>query len=92
MLVAAGVIVSLAGCGNDTIDDEKVEEFMRDTAQAPALIESVDCPSDVEIDEGSTFTCDVHTRGGGLEKATMRQVEDERVQLVGTEQVRLPEG
>ena len=91
MLIAAGVVVSLAGC-SETIDDEKVEEFLLDNAQAPALIESIDCPGDVEIDEGDTFECDVHTRGGGLEVTTVRQVEDERVALVGTKQVRLPEG
>lgn len=82
---------ALAGCGGN-IDDEKVEDFLLDNAQAPALIESIDCPSDLEVDEGSTFDCEVHTRGGGLEISTMRQVEDERVELVGTKQVRLPEG
>ena len=83
---------AVAGCGSETIDDGKVEEFMRENAQAPALIESVDCPSDIEIDEGDTFDCEVHTRGGGLEISTMRQLEDERVELAGTRQVRLPEG
>ena len=82
---------ALAGC-SENIDDEKVEDFLLDNAQAPALIESIDCPSDLEVDEGSTFDCEVHTRGGGLEISTMRQVEDERVELVGTKQVRLPEG
>jgi Domain of unknown function (DUF4333) len=91
MLIAGGVIVSLAGC-SDTIDDEKVEDFLLENAQVPALIESVDCPSDIDVDEGSTFECEVHTRGGGLETSTLRQVEDERVELVGTKQVRLPEG
>jgi hypothetical protein len=91
MLIAGGVVVSLAGC-SDTVDDEKVEDFIRDNAQVPALIESVDCPSDVEIDEGDTFDCDVHTRGGGLEVVRMRQVEDERVERESVRQVRLPEG
>lgn len=92
MLIAGGVIVSaLGGCG-DTVDDEKVEDFLRKNAQAPALIASVDCPSDIEIDEGDTFDCDVHTKGGGLEVVTMRQVEDERVERVSDRQVRLPQG
>jgi Domain of unknown function (DUF4333) len=91
MLITAGVVVSLAGC-SEQVDDEKVEDFLLENAQAPALIESIDCPDDVEIDEGDTFECDVHTRGGGLEASTVRQVEDERVALVGTKQVRLPEG
>src|SRR6185503_20033548 len=69
-----------------------VEDFLLDNAQAPALIESIDCPSDIEVDEGSTFECQVHTKGNGLEVSTLRQVEDERVELVGTKQVRLPQG
>jgi NAD(P)H-hydrate repair Nnr-like enzyme with NAD(P)H-hydrate epimerase domain len=93
MLIAGGVVVSaVGGCGDETIDDGKVEDFLRDNAQAPALIESIDCPSDIEVDEGDTFDCQVHTRGGGLEISTMRQIEDERVELAGTRQVRLPEG
>jgi hypothetical protein len=91
MLVTAGVVVSLAGC-SEQVDDEKVEDFLLENAQAPALIESIDCPDDVDIDEGDTFECEVHTKGNGLEVSTLRQVEDERVELVGTKQVRLPEG
>jgi NAD(P)H-hydrate repair Nnr-like enzyme with NAD(P)H-hydrate epimerase domain len=92
MLIAAGVVVSaLAGC-DETVDDAHVEDFVRDNAQAPALIESVDCPDDVEIDEGDTFECRIHTKGDGLETVTLRQVEDERVVPVATRQVRLPSG
>ena len=67
---------ALAGC-SENLDDEKVEDFLLDNAQVPALIESVDCPSDIEVDEGATFDCEVHTRGGGLEISTLRQVDDE---------------
>lgn len=92
MLIALGVVVSaLSGC-DDTVDDGRVEEFLRENAQAPALIESVDCPDDVEIDEDDTFECQVHTRNGGLEAVTIRQVEDDRVEPVGFRQVRLPRG
>ena len=92
MLIATGVVVSaLAGC-DETVDDGHVEDFVRDTAQAPSLIESVDCPDDVEIEEGDTFECRVGTKGGGLETVTLRQVEDERVVPVGTRQVKLPSG
>jgi len=85
-------VSALAGC-SENLDDEKVEDFLLDNAQVPALIESVDCPSDIEVDEGATFDCEVHTRGGGLETSTLRQVDDDGdIELVGTKQVRLPEG
>jgi hypothetical protein len=92
MLVAGGVIVSALGGCSETVDEGKVEDLIRESAQAPALIESVDCPSDIEIDEGDTFDCDVRTEGGGFEVVTLRQVGDERVELATTRQVRLPEG
>jgi hypothetical protein len=93
MLVAGAVLVSaVAACGTDKVDDEKVEDFLLENAQAPALIESIECPEDVEIDEGSTFECEVHTKGNGLEVVTMRQVEDEGVVRESDRQVRLPEG
>ena len=83
---------ALAGC-SETVDDEKVEEFLLENAQAPALIESIDCPDDVEIDEGDTFECEVHTKGGGLEigRRSARSRTSAST-LVGTKQVRLPEG
>lgn len=83
---------AVAACGTEKVDDAKVEDFLLENAQAPALIESIDCPDDVEIDEGATFECEVHTKGGGLEVVTMRQVEDERVVRESDRQVRLPEG
>jgi hypothetical protein len=92
MLIAAAVVVSFAACGTEKVDDEKVEEFLLDNAQAPGLIESVDCPDDVEVEEGDTFDCEVHTKNGGLEVTTMRQVEDERVVRESVRQVRLPQG
>ena len=93
MLVAGAVLVlAAAGCGTEKVDDGEVEDFLLENAQAPALIESIDCPDDVEIDEGATFECDVHTKGNGLEVVTMRQVEDEQVVRESDRQVRLPEG
>jgi hypothetical protein len=84
-------VSALGGC-SEKVDNGEVEDFIRENAQAPALIESVDCPDDVEIDEGDTFECDVRTKGGGFEKVTMRQGEDGDVELAGTRQVQLPDG
>ena len=92
MLIAGGVVASALGGCSETLDDGKIEDFLLENAQAPALIESIECPSDVEVDEGETFECEVHTRGGGLEIVTLRQLDDERVERVSDRQVRLPEG
>ena len=93
MLIASGVVVSaLAGCGDEKVDDAKVEDFVREHWQVPALVRAVDCPDDLELEEGDVFECHVDTARGGRETATIRQVEDERVVLAGSRQVRLPRG
>ena len=92
MLIAAGVVVSALGGCDETVDDGRLEEFLRENAQAPSLIESVECPDDGEVDEGDTFDCRVHTTGGGLETVTIRQIGDERFERAATRQVRLPRG
>jgi hypothetical protein len=83
---------AVAGCGTEKVDDQKVEDFLLENAQAPALIESIECPEDEEIDEGATFECEVHTKGNGLEVVTMRQVEDGDVVRESDRLVRPPEG
>ena len=94
MLVAVGVVASAAaGCGGEkTIDDEAVERYVREDSQAPGLIEAVDCPSGVEVEDGATFECEVHTKGDGLEVVTLRQVEGGQPEQVRVRQVRLPRG
>jgi hypothetical protein len=56
-----GLALGLAtvGCGSDTIDAAEVEAGIeRSLSSATASVSSVSCPSDVEKEEGATFTCD----------------------------------
>jgi hypothetical protein len=64
----------LAGCGGTVISKEKLD----DTTQASLerslheKIKSVDCPSDLSVDPGSTFECEVVFPDGKRESAILR--------------------
>jgi len=63
---AVGIAAMLAGCAADVVDPAKTEIALRfDVAEATdTKIESVECPSDVEVVPGARFTCTVTARSG----------------------------
>jgi Domain of unknown function (DUF4333) len=79
--IAAVLAVALSavalGCGDDTVDAEKVEQGIeQDLSSATAQITSVSCPSDVKQEEGKTFTCDAKLEGGGKAQVTVTQTDN----------------
>lgn len=93
MLIVAGVVVSLgAGCGDEQLDDARVEEFIRDHAPAPALISAIECPEDQDVEHGARFDCRVDTSRGGREVAAVRQLGDGDFVWLGNRVERLPRG
>jgi hypothetical protein len=73
----AGVAVALAfaiGCGETVIDSAKTEEQLQASLSKSlgAKVTSVDCPSDVEVKAGATFTCTVEVKGGETQTATLK--------------------
>lgn len=78
-LATLGVLaaVGLAACGGKVIDASKAEEFIRqDLSSAGVDVESVKCPSNVDVKAGTDFECDVAADG---ERAVvqMRIIDDE---------------
>ena len=63
--LAAGA-VTLAGCVADVVDPAKTEIAVRFDVQeaTDTKIETVKCPSDVEVITGARFTCTVTARSG----------------------------
>ena len=62
------------GCGSDTIDANEVEAGIEQSlSTATASVSSVSCPTDVEKEEGATFTCDAKLEGGGKAKVKVTQ-------------------
>jgi hypothetical protein len=64
LIIVLAVIVG--GCGNDTVDADKVEsQIEQNLSSATAKIASVSCPEGVEEKEGAKFTCEAKLGGGG---------------------------
>jgi hypothetical protein len=85
LAVAIGLVtVALfaAGCGETIIDQTKVEDQIKATAEESpdTKVSSVDCPSDVQVEAKATFTCTVQLVGGGTETATLL-IRDEDANL-----------
>lgn len=77
LVAATALLALLAGCSGKVIDDAKAEEFIRqDLAGVGVEVESVTCPSGIEVQAGTDFECDVAADG---EQAVvqMRIVDDE---------------
>lgn len=77
LLGAVALVVLLgfcAGCGETVIDGTKTEEQLQASLSKSlgAKVTSVDCPSDVEVKAGATFTCTVKVKGGETQTATLK--------------------
>ena len=89
--LAVLVLVSSAvayGCGGTVLDQAKLD----DTTQASLerslheRIKSVDCPSDLSVDPGSTFECEVVFPDGKRESAILKiRNKDADISIVGLE-------
>ena len=76
---AAGALaLSIAACGETVIDAAKTEDAIEHNLEKASglKVTSVDCPSDVEVKTGATFTCTVTFANGGEAEETFR-IRDE---------------
>ena len=63
--VATALSLAVAACGKSTIDQSsEVDLVNKQLASQNLKAKSVDCPSDVEAKEGTTFSCDVVLTNG----------------------------
>ncbi len=68
------------------IDATKAEDTIQASLEKSLheKIEAVDCPSDVEVEAGTSFTCTVDFADGSQEIATLKiRNEDADISLVG---------
>ena len=80
-LLAIALALVLAGCGGGTvIDPEAAEEDIRaGFAARDVTVTSVDCPSDVEAQEGGTYECEAETSEGDFRMVYRQLDEDGKV-------------
>ena len=71
--VAAFAALVFAGCGETVIDSTKLEEQLKASLanSQGEKISKVDCPSDVKVEKGTTFKCNIKVEKGAEEVATI---------------------
>jgi len=64
----------MAGCGDTVIDGQSTEETLQASLEKSLheKIPSVECPSDVKVEPGKTFTCVVKLPEGKQATATLK--------------------
>lgn len=75
VIALLGVLVlAVSGCGDTVIDDVKTEETLKDSLEKSLheKIQGVDCPTDVKVEAGKTFTCMVDFAKGDEATATLK--------------------
>ena len=69
----AGAAIALLGCGETVLDTSKMEEQLK--ASLPSSlgekVASVDCPSGVKVEKGTTFKCSVKPKEGAEQVVTI---------------------
>jgi Domain of unknown function (DUF4333) len=74
LALATVAAAAAAGCGSDTVDATQVEQGIEtDLSTASVKVTSASCPSDVEKQNGSTFSCTVRLSNDAKGKATVTQ-------------------
>jgi len=67
-------VIGLAACGGKVIDDDKAEAAIKDSLESDGTLKvnSVDCPSDVDVEAGKIFKCEVTTSNGNKATAVLK--------------------
>jgi len=67
------VALLAAGCGETVLDSTKMEEQLKASLSNSLgeKVASVDCPSGVKVEKGTTFECSVKVQKGAEQVATI---------------------
>jgi hypothetical protein len=74
LLGLVAVAVLAVGCGETVLDSAKMEDTLKASLSNSLgeKVVSVDCPSDVEVEKGTTFECHVKLEKGDEQVATLK--------------------
>src|SRR6187549_2051671 len=77
-IAALILAVTAIGCGGTALDDQKTEDQIKDSVEKGqgGKVTAVDCPSGVDVEPGTVFSCAVTRPGGKTETAKLR-IRDE---------------
>jgi hypothetical protein len=73
LLALLAVALLAAGCGETVLDSAKMEEQLKASLSNSLgeKVVSVDCPSGVKVEKGTTFECSVKPEKGAKQVATI---------------------
>lgn len=82
LFAAAAIALIAAGCGSTVIDQQKVEEQVKESSEkaSGAKVSTVECPSGVDVEPGATFTCSVKF-SSGKESTAKLKIRDKEADL-----------
>ena len=96
LIAALFAVVTLAACGDTTLDTAKVEDEVQELAEGEDIeVDKVECPEDVKAEDGDEFECDVETEDGVDFEAEVEQTSsdgDVRVRISSDELARAKRG
>ena len=77
-LAALPAALVLTGCGDKKLDTDKLEGKIKDgiEKQTGVKVRKVDCPDDVKVKKGDTFTCKAITVTGQVANVKVTQQDD----------------
>ena len=64
LLAVATAAMTLAACGESTVDQDALESGVMTVGERTADLDSVSCPDDISQDEGTEFECTVINAAG----------------------------
>lgn len=78
LLVLAALVIAAAAC-TKTLDTDGLEGDLRSQAEEEynITLTSVDCPADIEVEAGGTFTCDAKQESGPTLTLQVTQSDDQ---------------
>ena len=78
LLVLAALVIAAAAC-TKTLDTDGLEGELRSQAEERfnITLTSVDCPADIEVEAGGTFTCDAKQESGATLTLQVTQSDDQ---------------
>ena len=77
LAVAAGTALLLAACGSSLSQTDVQDKIQQGLTEQLGGEYTVTCPSDIPVQSGATFTCDVTSAGGGTAKVAVTQNDDQ---------------
>jgi hypothetical protein len=79
VLALATAAVTVAGCGETILDSENLEETLPKDLKTyvSSPVESATCPTDLEVEKGKKFSCEITLKSGEKQTVILEFLNDD---------------